>query len=104
MSLCVEILKQVINDYEQVGDAVEDSSAQPENIYENIIDEPMYENIYEKVMWVFKYAYTTVLTVLSPFDRTTRIIMICIIILISSWFLVSVLQMDQILYTVLVTW
>ncbi|XP_063862918.1 uncharacterized protein LOC135102093 isoform X9 [Scylla paramamosain] len=42
-------INEVINDYEQVGDALEDSSAQPENIYENIIDEPMYENIYEKV-------------------------------------------------------
>lgn len=48
----VAILEQVINDYEQVGEVLEDSSDQPENIYENITDEPTYENIYEKVMEV----------------------------------------------------
>lgn len=48
-SLCVAIPEQVINDYEQVGEMLEDSSDQPENIYENITDEPTYENIYEKV-------------------------------------------------------
>ncbi|KAK7085965.1 hypothetical protein SK128_023033, partial [Halocaridina rubra] len=41
--------EEVISDYEQVGGAYEDSPDQPENIYENIMDEPVYENIYEKV-------------------------------------------------------
>lgn len=70
--LCVKILKQVINDYEQVGDVVEDSSAQPENIYENITDEPMYENIYEKVMWVFIYA--ALCTVFHPSHTSTQLL------------------------------
>ncbi|XP_050737726.1 bromodomain-containing protein 4-like isoform X12 [Eriocheir sinensis] len=42
-------INEVINDYEQVGEMLEDSSDHPENIYENITDEPTYENIYEKV-------------------------------------------------------
>lgn len=51
----VAILEQVINDYEQVGEMLEDSSDHPENIYENITDEPTYENIYEKVMKILVY-------------------------------------------------
>ncbi|XP_042203954.1 protein piccolo-like isoform X3 [Homarus americanus] len=42
-------INEVICDYEQVGGSYEDSSACAENIYENITEEPMYENIYEKV-------------------------------------------------------
>lgn len=45
----------MINEYEPVGDVLEDSSAQPENIYENITDEPLYENIYEKVMFALMH-------------------------------------------------
>lgn len=40
---------QVISDYEQVDGSYEDSPGHAENIYENITEEPVYENIYEKV-------------------------------------------------------
>ncbi|XP_045598025.1 uncharacterized protein [Procambarus clarkii] len=42
-------INEVISDYEPIGGSYEDSSGCPENIYENITEEPMYENIYEKV-------------------------------------------------------